>query len=142
MEDNNAQNSRPGKVSTAVTLMYVSLAIGLLQFAIGFPHWREEHPYIPVPVMLFTPLAVYCFLWFLIYKTGRGRNWARITNLVLFILGVPISLAAVLQSSGAAQMSELIGVAAGILNAIALVFLFQAPSSEWFRQMTPRQNLG
>ena len=142
METNNAESSRPSKVSAAVTLLYLSLALGVLPLPIALPPICDEHREIPGSVIVFIAIAVVAFFWFLIYKIGKGRNWARITYLVVFGIGVVIELPDVLAglsgsstaATGAPALA-LLGIATTILDVIALVLLFQAPSSEWFRQM-------
>ena len=129
MEDNGAQISRPSKVSMAVTLLYVALAIAVLRLPIELHVIWQENQQVPVPVIVFIAMAVVAFFWFLIYKIGRGRNWARITYLVIFVLGVPGAVTGLFRSSGVAQASALLGVPEGILEIVALVFLFQAPSN-------------
>jgi membrane-bound ClpP family serine protease len=74
-------------------------------------------------------------LWLFIYMIGRGRNWARIAFLVLFIIGIPLSVLPLLQSLSASPISGLLGIAQTAIQVVALVFLFQKPSSDWFRDM-------
>ena len=74
-------------------------------------------------------------MWLFIFMIGKGRNWARITFLVLFIVGTPLSVLPLMQSLGANPISGLLGIVQTIIQIVALVFLFQKPSSDWFREM-------
>ena len=85
--------------------------------------------------MIAIALAVFGVEWFFIYKIGRGRNWARITFTALFIIGVPFSVLPLVKSVAASPVSGGLGIAQAVIQAIALVFLFQRPSSDWFGEM-------
>ena len=132
MEQNQAQITRPDKVSKAVTLLYVTLGIGVLRSIMEAPRLSQTAP---IGFVIFISLFVLGIMWFFIYKIGKGRNWARITFLVLFIIGIPFAVLPLLQSLAASLFSGLLGIGQTVLQVIALVFLFQKPSSEWFNQM-------
>jgi len=71
---------------------------------------------------------------FMVYLVSIGKNWARITWLVIFILGFP-SLSNKLR--GIAESSFFAAyliVFVYILLIIALIFLFQRKSSDWFKK--------
>jgi FtsH-binding integral membrane protein len=74
-------------------------------------------------------------MWFFIFMIGKGRNWARITFLVLFVTGIPLSVLPLMQSVAANPISGLLGIVLTIFQMVALVFLFQKQSSDWFREM-------
>ena len=61
---------------------------------------------------------------------GKGRNWARITYLVLFIIGVPLIVFAMLQ-----PLLVILVIGQIVVQIIGLVFLFQKSSSDWFNLM-------
>ncbi len=88
-------SQKPAAVSTAIKLLYTTLVIGALRSALEWSHLtRVASPGFVLFVMLFT----FALLVWLIDKVNRGRNWARITCLVFFILGVPMSILHLLQS--------------------------------------------
>ena len=126
------QTTRPQKVTIAVTLLYITLGIGVLRGIIEASMLAQIAP--PAFVMLVT-FFVLGIMWLFIYMIGEGRNWARITFLVLFIIGIPFSVLPLLRSLAANPISGLLGIVQTALQLIALVFLFQKPSSDWFREM-------
>lgn len=130
MEQN--QVNRPDKVGTAVVLLYVTLGIGVLRSIMEASRLSAQAS---VGFVMFITSAVLGLMWFFIYMIGKGRNWARITFLVLFIIGIPFAVLPLLQSLAANPLSGLLGIGQTVVQVIALVFLFQKPSSEWFRQM-------
>jgi hypothetical protein len=55
---------------------------------------------------------------------GKGKNWARITFLVLNIINIPFTFP-----------FELFDIVQLVVVTAAVVLLFQETSSNWFRQM-------
>ncbi|MXW81585.1 MAG: hypothetical protein F4Z57_21880 [Gemmatimonadetes bacterium] len=85
--------------------------------------------------VMFIAFFVLGIMWFFILMIGKGRNWARITFLVLFIIGTPFSVLPLMQSLAANPISGLLGIVQIIIQIVAIVFLFQKPSSDWFREI-------
>ncbi len=130
MEQN--QPTRPPRVGTAVKLLYITLGIGVLRSIMEASMYAEMASPAFVMLIMFFVLGI---MWFFIFMIGKGRNWARITLLVLFIIGIPFIGLLQWQSSVANPISGLLGIAQIIMLIVALVFLFQKPSSDWFREM-------
>lgn len=134
---------RPDTVGLAVKLLYIAFAIGALTSFLTFPALKERQQ-IPegseAPVVIGI-IAGYAIVWFLIDRVSAGRNWARILLLVLLVIGIPFSLASFKQQMENDPLDELISLLSlGTLglNVIAVVFLFQQKSSEWYRQIGMR----
>ncbi|HMO52540.1 MAG TPA: hypothetical protein PKE26_15065 [Kiritimatiellia bacterium] len=126
------ENNRPDKVGTAVTLLYITLGIGAVRSIME----ASMNAQIASPgFVMFITLFVLGIMWLFIHMIGKGRNWARITFLVLFIIGIPFSILPLLNSLSANPISGLLGLGQTVLQLVALVFLFQRASSEWFRAM-------
>ena len=134
IEQNQAQRSRPDKVSMAVKLLYVTLGIGVLRFIID-PSSLSQIAQMDLEVFVGITAFSFILIWFFIYMIGKGRNWARIILLVSFIIGTPFAVPILLQSLVEKSISGLLTTGTLVLQGIALVFLFQKPSSEWFRKM-------
>jgi hypothetical protein len=130
-EATDEQSIRPAIVSNAVKLLYATLGIGVVRAVLDFPTLVQQTSVIFV---LFIWAVVFGVIWFLIHKIGSRRNWARITFLVLFIVGVPFSVLPLLQSLSAAPVSGLIGILQMVGQVVALVMLFQGTSNAWFRK--------
>lgn len=129
------QFDRPEKVRTAIQLLYSTLGIGVLRF------FFEGSAFIKMSTpghMMFLGLFVIGSMLFFIYKIGKGRNWARITFSVMFILGIPLSVSPLIKSLSDYPISGLLGIIQAVLQGIAIVFLFQKPSSDWFKDMKIR----
>lgn len=132
--------SRPGKVETAVKLLYVTLGIGVLRSIGESMEVSMRAQSISPAYAVFKAFFVFGIMWFFICMIGKGRNWARITFLVLFIIGIP-SAVFPLQSLAANPISGLLGIGQTVIQIIALVFLFQKPSSDWFREMKAKKGI-
>src|SRR3989344_5512746 len=130
-EATDKQTSLPAIISNAVKLLYVTLGIGVLRAVLEFQTLVQQAPVI---FILFVWLVVFGLMWFLIHKIGSRRNWARITFLILFIVGVPFSVLPLLQSLSATPVSGLIGILQLVGQVVALVMLFQGTSNAWFRK--------
>jgi len=133
MEQN--QTTRPPRVGTAVILLYITLGIGVLRSIMGASMYTEVASPAFVTLITFFVLGV---MGFFIFMIGKGRNWARITFLVFFIISIPFAALPLMQSVGANPISGRIGIIQIIIHIVALVFLFQKLSSDWFRDMKPK----
>jgi hypothetical protein len=121
---------RPRKVQNSVTILYISLGIGIIRAVIEASANAETAG---VGLVIFVTLVVSAIMVFIIVMIGRGRNWARITFLVLFLLGLVPAILPIIHSLPLRPISGVLGLAQIVLQALALFFLFQRDSSEWFR---------
>ena len=123
---------KPSKVSNAVKLLYAAIAIGIVRSSIETTRIAETNSFGSI---LFVAIFVFGLIWFFIYMIGKGKNWARISFLVLFIIGVPLSILPMIQSLAHSPFSAILGLAQAVIQIVALVFLFQSDSSAWFKSM-------
>lgn len=127
-------NARPGSVTKAVQLLYATFALGILRSALEYQALAES--FSPGIIVTAWMLGAAIMLS-LFYQIGRGRNWARITFLVLFGAGVPFAIAPLLHSISINPLSGIVGIVQTAGQITALVMLFQRSSNSWFRQPTP-----
>ena len=130
MNTNSNQAERPKKVQNAVTIFYVTLGIGIVRAVMEA---SANAALQGVGSFLFGTLVVFAVMVFLIAMIGRGRNWARITFLVLFLLGLLPSILPLIRSFTISPISGVLGLAQVVLQIVAMVFLFQQESSAWFK---------
>jgi hypothetical protein len=123
---------RPRQVVLATLLLWAGLALGIIA------KWAFERGSFDtaLPVYIAVPSAMVGFVirgW-LTVKIYMGRNWARMTLLVLALLGLIAFLVNV--SRVFARSPTLVFVRIGLtaLLLAALVLLFTRPSSEWFKR--------
>ncbi len=133
----NVLMDKPSKVSIAVKLLYSTLAIRVVRITIDGIN-IDSSGVAKEFSMIYTlsiEFFAFGFLGFFIYMIGKGKNWARVTLLVIFILGVTFSILPMIQSLTHSPLLGILDLAEAIIEIIALVFLFQRDSSAWFKMM-------
>jgi hypothetical protein len=78
-------------VTIALVFLYILLTRGLVEALSGVADAFAQRPDVPgqVPVLIsLLVLLLFGGLYWLIYKIAKGRNWARIIWLVLFVLEI------------------------------------------------------
>lgn len=136
-------NDRPRDVRNAVILLYVSLGIGLLQITLTSEALYESTATLgqdtaenATRLIVIVGFFVLAISWFFIHMIYQGRDWARITYLVLFVIGLPFFFMSV---SNADLLCGWLGVGQALVQLRALWFLFQPPSNAWFRKVKARR---
>jgi len=132
--ERDSGGDRPRSVGTAVTLLWISLAVGIAKVALDFTHLRAMAP---VGFTLFVLVCTFAVLILLVLKIARGRNWARIVFLILFIIGTVPTLPVVRDEL---ERAPLVGALSSLqigLQIWVLVLLFTKPGSAWFRKAAP-----
>jgi len=141
---------RPKRVLVAITLLYAALGIGVTRIVLDLygghpitgPPWLLTLVnqtgiawLLPIVVILSAFVTITLFL-VIIYLIGQGKNWARISFLALWLIGILLFLAAIpLRRFLAAQpISGMFALLQYVLQVAALVLLFQNESSRWFRK--------
>jgi hypothetical protein len=123
--------SKPKAVAIAVLILWLALAIGLISLVVRLSQTAQ-----PVSSgLLYSILAIaFAVMAFFVYKISQGRNWARITYLVLMLLGmfrtVPSLVSAIDRAPGAGALSAIVVVA----QLVAIALLFTGSSNAWFRR--------
>lgn len=133
---------KPKKVGIAVKLVYATLAVGAMRSVWEIPararqfetSW-ETSPLSSQSLIGFSILVTLLsllFIGYLVFMIDKGRNWARITFLVLFIIGIPLSIIPLLLSFAYSPISGILSVAQVVAQTVAVFLLFQKESSRWF----------
>lgn len=125
---------KPQPVVTAVNLLWASLAVGLVKMLMDFSNLSGVAPALFTNFILIFTFALIAFL---IFKISVGRNWARITFLVMFIIGVLPTLPIVLGEFSRSAILGALSVAQIGLQVSALFLLFTQPGSSWFTKVVP-----
>ena len=122
---------KPKSVSLAVNLSWASLVLGVVKIIVDSNGPTHQSPLIFVAFVLIITSALIVFL---IFKISAGKNWARITLLVFFLLGMVPEIFIVLTEFARSAIVGIISVAQVLLQVYALFLLFTKPGSEWFRK--------
>lgn len=122
---------KPDAVSLAVKLFWATLAVGLVKVLADFAALSASGPAAAVNfVLIFT----FGLIAFLIFKISAGRNWARITMLVFFVIGALPSVPLILGEFSRSAVIGVLSVAQLGLQGYALFLVFTRPGSSWFRK--------
>lgn len=125
---------KPQPVVTAVNLLWASLAVGLVKMLMDFSNLSSMAP---AAFTNFILIFTFALIAFLIFKISAGRDWARITFLVMFIIGILPALPIVLGELSRSAVVGVLSVAQIGLQVYALFLLFTRPGSSWFRKAVP-----
>lgn len=82
-------------------------------------------------VLVFAPFAI------LVYKLWLGRNWARMTYLVLTILGLVVTVPDLLAELDYAPIQGAISAVAIAIQLVGVYLVFTFPGKTWFGGRPP-----
>ncbi len=125
--DTRKFQAKPNEVQMAVTILWACFGIGLLNTFFIANHAN-------LPGAHGGQLALFGFEATIIAAIARGRNWARILNLILCLVGMVSVLLmnhVLIRING--PLSFYLELGEGILQMVAMLLLFQRRSSDWFR---------
>jgi hypothetical protein len=127
-----AQAEKPRSVTLAVTLLWVSFAIGIVRMPLDPAANLKAipHPAIVWPLVALI-LAFFCLI---ILKISSGKNWARITFLVVFLLTLVLGLPSLAAELARAPVLAAVSIASGVMQAYAAFLLFTSPGKSWFQK--------
>lgn len=125
---------KPQSVRVAVNLLWASLAVGLVKMLMDFSSLIAVGP---AAFTNFVLIVIFAIAGFLIFKLSAGRNWARMTFLLLFVIGMLPTLPLVLSEFSRSPVVGALSAAQIGLQVYALFLLFTKPGSAWFRKVTP-----
>ena len=120
----------PLKTAYAVRLLWISLIFGIIRAIFEIINVEET---IGVIIGVSIALPIIAIVALLIYMIGKGRNWARITFLVLFILGLFSGIPAIVISVITDPLFTVLRLGEIIPAGIGLILLFRSTSSNWFK---------
>jgi hypothetical protein len=125
---------KPPEVSRAICIAWISLVIGLPKLLMDWPYIRAQAP---ATFIVLTSTFSCGITILLIWKTAQGRNWARITLLVLFLLALFPSFFIARSELARAPLVGAISSAQIGFQGLALFFLFTNPGKAWFHGVRP-----
>jgi hypothetical protein len=124
--------SRPKIVNYAVNMSYAVLVLGFINILLEIP--STDKTSISISILFISAIIIVGIILFLIISISKGKNWARITFLILFLLGLVPWITTFLQVLQTNLLSGIISFVQCVLEIIALIFLFRTESSVWFRR--------
>jgi len=128
--ESTANVARPGEVTRAVQFLSAAFAIG------GIRTVFDLAQKIPGVYFFLALLALVVFLgicFFFVSKIAAGRNWARITFLVLLLINLPFAIPGYIAELRTSLLHGSVGILVAILQLIGTYLLFTKNSNLWFR---------
>lgn len=122
---------KPQAVTVAVKFLWVSLAIGLITRLLAIRNLSEIA--IVGGNTDFVLLFSYALIALLIFKISQGKNWARVTFLLMFVVGMLTTILGLLDRFSQSPVVEIFSIAQDGLQGYALFLLFTHPGNAWFR---------
>jgi hypothetical protein len=119
----------PTQVQLAIRLLWAQLGLGLINAVIQWNYLTSQAT--PQFVIAVQATTVAVIAW-LIYKMWKGRNWARITFAILFLLGLIPALLILAATFNRSLVVGCLSVAGLICQLVALYLIFVSPGRSWF----------
>ncbi len=130
MSDNQRYKT-PEKVALAIKLFYLIIGISIVRTAITVVrHWDVRTP----DFLIFSSIFIWLISIFLVYMTGKGKNWARWVMVTILTISIPLSILPMFSSLVHTPIPNLLGLVQVLLYVWALVLLFHTASSTWFKK--------
>ena len=131
VETEAAKAERPKEVTWALRLLWASFVLG------GIELIQQRFLRVSLVLVLLTSGIPYVIVGWILYKIGRGRHWARVTYLVLWLFGIVSMLlfwrVYAANFDGKHSMTAVTRVAETLLDAVGNVLLFVPAANRWFR---------
>jgi hypothetical protein len=125
----NNTNEKPAKISVALGLMYLVVTIGIARTSMTV----LRHLDVRTPDLYIASKAlIYVVSIFLIYRIGKGSNWARWAVLIMLAIAIPLGVLPTFDSIEHNPLHALLGFVQLTGFVVAVFLLFQRQSSDWF----------
>jgi len=122
---------RPRQITWATGLLWATLGLGALNSLLQWSHMREKAS---VGFILTVQGATLVIMAMLVYQTGRGRNWARIILLFLFVAGIALEQRVLLPLITITTFGGAIVTVQLLLQLVSFYLLFVSPGRAWYRR--------
>ena len=128
----NASNLRPRNVAIAVAILCVVQIYDLVS-AVSHVHQFVLLRQISAISAYATVELIVCVNLFLIYEIFEHCNWARITYLLLFLVGILAEVTGFIALFDQPSIGITLDLFSSAAEAVALFLLFTRPSNRWFK---------
>lgn len=125
---------KPAQIVMATRLLWFTLALGVVNSAL---EWQFLTSTTSVGLLVSTQLLTFAVVAWLTIMISRGRNWARITFLIMSIIGLPVVFMQFQAMFARSPISGAISVLQLLLQIGALYLMFSEPGRRWFRRAKP-----
>jgi len=134
---NTSGVEKPGEVTNAVRLIYAGVAVGIINTIADFAYLSSL---VSSKLLIFQMTFTYVIIILLAFNISRGRNWARIIFLIVFLFGLPASIPSLISHFTRSPSAGWLMLLTILFQMTANVLLFQKPSNAWFRSIKISNN--
>lgn len=123
--------ARPPEVLYAFWLTIVSLVVGFVAIPLNSEVVRSQ-------LLVFTIIGLlltFAFTLFIFYMILKGKNWARVLYMILFISGAPFAFPAIIIAFQKTPVLAIIRLLQLSLQMMAVVLLLQKATRDWFNRL-------
>ena len=122
---------RPNDINLAMKCLWATLVFGFMKLVMDSEFiFSQVEPLFAILIML----IVAVLSAFIFNSISQGRNWARITYLVLTLIGFPMDVSEMMSELGRSPVIGLISAVNIVLTIFALWLVFTMPGRSWFRR--------
>ena len=121
----------PNSVSTAIKLMWASIAIGIPNSLYGLNVGALKFS----ALFLVTMVVTIAIMSGLLIMISKGKNWARIIMFAMYILGLFIAIPIMFNYFNTYIIIGIMNVLQTVLQLIGFYLLYKKESNLWFRSM-------
>jgi hypothetical protein len=138
-------SDRPAKVGAAVKLIYICSVIGIVLSIMNSSNDKQIRSLVvTLAINMSGREAGGLIAIFLAYMIGKGHNLSRIIVTISFVIGTLFTLFSLysfwaINHNSIQIVFGLIMMIPVVLMLIAVLFLWQKPSSDWFREMKSKK---
>lgn len=131
------QPPRPPQVTRAVQVLWAAVAVSFVSGILNayLTVMPEAGQPLSLGFMLVGWVIGFAIIWWILSSIAKGKNWARIVQLVFFVLGI---LGVLMVFSMPQQVPVIVWVLYAVqmgLNLYGIILLFGGASNAWFREM-------
>ena len=130
----NPQAGKPPSVVVGVNLLWGGIALGILRLLIEPGALVASSKSMMIAGAFVVAVALYAFL---IAKISAGRNWARITLLILVAADLVLSGPAIVSGFSREPLGAILALGGSGILLCGLAVLFIGPGKSWFGKSAP-----
>lgn len=120
----------PIEIINLIKVLIVNYLIGFLLIAFYWDNFYKS--YGSIATLLVNQFLSAIFISWLFYKIYKGKNWARITWLVIVVFGTPFIFNSTFNSPLTPTGPKIHILFSAILNIVTFYIIFISPSRFWF----------
>lgn len=111
-------------------MLWLSLAVGIVISLLDLQHMKSSES---MSFTIVVEASVLIIIALLISKVSSGRNWTRITLLVLFVIGFAPAIFSLMKMFTRSLLVSSLGALQLALQGSALYLIFTTPGADCFR---------